>query len=47
VKKYQFEGKDLLIITFDDKVITLDKIISKLEKDGSKMKGKPVYINKN
>jgi hypothetical protein len=47
VKKYQFEGKDLLIITFDDKIITLDKIISELEKDGNKMKGKPVYINKN
>jgi len=37
----------LLIITFDDKIITLDKIISEIEKDGNKMKGKPVYINKN
>jgi hypothetical protein len=33
----------LLIITFDDKIITLDKIISELEKGGNKIKGEPVY----
>lgn len=47
VKKYEFGDKDLLIITFDDEIITLDKITVGLEKGGNQIKGKPVYKNKN
>jgi hypothetical protein len=44
VKKYQFEGKDLLIVTFDDQITTFDIITRELERGGEKIKGKPVYI---
>jgi copper chaperone CopZ len=44
VIKYQFGNKDLLTVTFDDKITALDTIISKLEKGGNKINGKPVYV---
>jgi exonuclease VII small subunit len=34
----------LLTVTFDDKITALDTIISKLEKGGNKINGKPVYV---
>jgi len=43
VKKYQFEDKDILIVTFDDNITTLDIITNNLEKGGNKIIGKPVY----
>ena len=43
-KKYQFGDKNLLTVTFDDKITALDTIINKLEKGGNKINGKPVYV---
>jgi hypothetical protein len=33
-------------LIFDDKITTIDIIISNLEKGGNKIKGKPVYLKK-
>ena len=44
IKKYQFEDKDLLVVTFDDEITALDIIINELDKKGNKIKGKPVYL---
>jgi len=44
VTNYQFGDKNLLTVTFDDKITALDTIISRLEKGGHKINGKPVYV---
>ncbi len=44
VINYHFEGNDLLIITFDDKIITLNEITGQLEKEGNKIDKEPVYL---
>jgi len=44
VAKYEFQGNDLLIITFDDEVVTINNIIGELNKGRDKFRGKPVYL---
>jgi len=44
VKKYEFRKNDLLIITFDDGIVTIGYIIDELNKGRDKFKGKPVYL---
>jgi len=44
VKKFDFEKKDFVIITFDDEMTTLEIIIHELDKQGNKIKDKPVYL---
>ena len=44
VKKFDFEKKDFVIITFDDEMTTLEIIIHELDKKGNKIKNKPVYL---
>ena len=47
VSKYQFQENNLLVITFDDKIVTLNVIIGELNKGGNKIKGEPVYLKQN
>jgi len=44
VAKYEFQGNDLLIIAFDDEVVTINNIIGELNKGRDKFRGKPVYL---
>jgi hypothetical protein len=44
VKKHQSKGKDLLIITFDDEMTTLNIIIDELKKGKFDISGDPVYL---
>jgi len=44
VKKHQSQGKDLLIITFDDEMTTLNIIIDELKKGKFNVSGDPVYL---
>lgn len=44
IKKVDFEGKDFVVVTFDDDVIAMDKIINELGKKGNQVKDKPVYL---
>jgi hypothetical protein len=44
VKKHQSKDKDLLIITFDDEMTTLNIIIDELKKGKFNVSGDPVYL---
>jgi hypothetical protein len=44
VKKHEFKGKDLLIVTFDDEITTLNIIIDELKKGKEQVGGDPVYL---
>jgi hypothetical protein len=44
VKKHQSKGKDLLIVTFDDEMTTLNIIVDELKKGKFNVNGDPVYL---
>jgi len=44
VKKYEFKANDLLIVTFDDEITTINIIIDELKKGKEKVSGDPVYL---
>ncbi len=44
VKKHENKGHDLLIITFDDEMTTLNIIIGELKKGKFDVNGDPVYL---
>jgi hypothetical protein len=44
VKQFEFKGNDLLIVTFDDEITTLNIIIDELKKGKDKVSGDPVYL---
>jgi len=44
VKKHEFKSNNLVIVTFDDEVTTINIIIDKLNKGKDKVSGDPVYL---
>ena len=44
VNKYENQGNDLLIITFNDEKTTIHFIILELKKGGFTVNGEPVYL---
>jgi copper chaperone CopZ len=44
VTKYEFKSGDLVRVTFDDEIVTIDDIAKALNKGGYPIKGKPRYL---
>ena len=44
VKKYENQGHDLLVVTFDDEKITIGMIIGELKKGKFAITGEPIYL---